>query len=371
MRKVFGSLIALLLLSGLLPVASVAAQSDARCFPETGFCISGPIRAYWEKNGSLPVFGYPTSPLQTETIEGTWTGPIQWFQRDRLEDHSAQGEGVLAGRLGALRLEQLGRPWAPVSPQPTAGPGCRIFEQTGYEVCGQFLRYWERNGGLERFGYPITPAASEIIEGKSYTVQHFERRRMELHPENAGTPYEVLLGLLGNEVRGHQAAGGECPVAVMRELLANYNEFSQKVTLGCPVLGQEYRYVQGASARFERGHMYWIPLAGGKSIIYVLTYGPNNTVSAKRYEDTAREGDPYNTDLEAPPGLFEPQGGFGKLWRENTDIREALGWALEIERQDWFSYQVYEKGSLLQVSSEGATWLFEPNNNARNARTRY
>src|SRR5207302_8629300 len=33
-----------------------------------------------------------------------------------------------------------------------------------------------------------------------YLVQYFERSRMEYHPENAGTAYEVLLGQLGTEV---------------------------------------------------------------------------------------------------------------------------------------------------------------------------
>ena len=43
-------------------------------------------------------------------------------------------------------------------------------------------------------------------DGKTYNTQWFERERMEHHPENAGTPYEVLLGLLGSEelrVRGY------------------------------------------------------------------------------------------------------------------------------------------------------------------------
>jgi hypothetical protein len=30
-------------------------------------------------------------------------------------------------------------------------------------------------------------------------VQHFQRARFEYHPEHAGTPYEVQLGLLGDE----------------------------------------------------------------------------------------------------------------------------------------------------------------------------
>jgi hypothetical protein len=37
-------------------------------------------------------------------------------------------------------------------------------------------------------------------DGITYTVQYFERARFEYHPEYAGTEYEVLLGLLGNEM---------------------------------------------------------------------------------------------------------------------------------------------------------------------------
>jgi hypothetical protein len=192
-------LTALLILATVLTATPpAAAQRDERCFPETGFCIAGPIRDYWERNGGLPVFGYPIAEQRTETIEGSWAGPAQWFERDRLEDHANEGLGVLAGRLGARALELDGRPWRPGGETP--GP-CRFFPETGYAICTlAFQTYWEQNGGLERFGYPITPAFQETIEGRTYTVQYFERRRMELHPEHAGTPYEVQLGLLGRTV---------------------------------------------------------------------------------------------------------------------------------------------------------------------------
>jgi hypothetical protein len=35
------------------------------------------------------------------------------------------------------------------------------------------------------------------LDGKTYTVQYFERAVFEYHPEYAGTPYEVLLSQLG------------------------------------------------------------------------------------------------------------------------------------------------------------------------------
>ncbi len=74
----------------------------------------------------------------------------------------------------------------------------RCFEQdkTPYCISGRIREFWEQNGGLPVFGYPITPQRTETIEGASYQVQWFERNRLELHPENP-RPYDVLLGRLG------------------------------------------------------------------------------------------------------------------------------------------------------------------------------
>ncbi|NJN65527.1 MAG: hypothetical protein HC884_01855 [Chloroflexaceae bacterium] len=122
---------------------------------------------------------------------------MQWFERDRLEDHGSQG--VMAGRLGARVLELDGRPWETFPKVTSAAAGCQYFEPTGHSLCEPFLSYWRTNGGLERFGYPITEPTDETIENWSGTVQYFERRRMEHHPENQ-PPYHILLGLLGNRV---------------------------------------------------------------------------------------------------------------------------------------------------------------------------
>lgn len=180
------------------PAAEPAtARSRQRCFPETGHCISGPIRAYWERNGGLPIFGYPITPLRQEIVEGR-SLQAQWFERSRLE---IQPDGRLtSGRLGARYLELTGRPWQQFPrEQPIDSLECAYFPQTGFNVCGWFLGHWQRNGGLERFGYPISPVFEELIEGRRYWVQYFERGRMEHHPENS-YPYDVLLGLLGREV---------------------------------------------------------------------------------------------------------------------------------------------------------------------------
>lgn len=366
MRRIMTSLLALLVLGLLVPVGSAAAQTSQRCFPETGQCISGAIRQYWERNGGLPVFGYPTTALQTQTVEN-WSGPVQWFERDRLEDHSAEGIGVLAGRLGAERLQQQGRPWQYGNEQPAAG--CSYFQQTGYNACGGFLSYWQRNGGLERFGYPITGVIRETIGSLSYDVQYFERRRMEYHPENKA-PYDVLLGLLGNEVRSNQQSGN-CSVAILYELQANYRSFTSDRPLGCPQPGQDYSYTQGAAARFERGQMYWINLRGGKSVIYVVIYGPNGSLTYRVFDDTWKEGDPVNTGLKPPAGLYEPQRGFGKIWREQPGIRDAVGWALETERAVTVSYQVFDQGTMARIADENIVWQFSAGGAARSAQVQY
>ncbi|MGQ9928625.1 MAG: S8 family peptidase [Chloroflexaceae bacterium] len=129
------------------------------------------------------------------------------------------------GRLNVFRAVQLApvytgcpldtppapQPEPPLSPPATPGeafrpappvniPGVRYFPETSHTLRGAFLRYWERYGGLSIFGFPIS---EELIEagsdGRPYTVQYFERHRLELHPEKPA-PYDLLLTRIGDEV---------------------------------------------------------------------------------------------------------------------------------------------------------------------------
>ena len=85
--------------------------------------------------------------------------------------------------------------------RPDPLPDASYFTQTGHNLGGTFRQYWLANGGLAVFGYPTSEAFTETspTDGKPYLVQYFERNRFEYHPENAGTQYEVLLGLLGRQ----------------------------------------------------------------------------------------------------------------------------------------------------------------------------
>src|SRR5918997_1193675 len=80
-----------------------------------------------------------------------------------------------------------------------AQSGSRTFPETNKTVKGRFLEYWDTHGGLPQQGYPISEEMQEVSDtnGRTYTVQYFERAVFEMHPENQ-PPYDVLLSLLGN-----------------------------------------------------------------------------------------------------------------------------------------------------------------------------
>jgi hypothetical protein len=80
----------------------------------------------------------------------------------------------------------------------TQGPTSITFQETGKTLRRRFLEYWQQNGALVRHGFPISDELQERsdTDGKSYTVQYFERSVFELHPQNPA-PYDVLLQLLG------------------------------------------------------------------------------------------------------------------------------------------------------------------------------
>lgn len=82
-----------------------------------------------------------------------------------------------------------------------AGEDCDTFDETGHSLCGAFQDYWDANGGLPVFGYPLSDEfdGARFAEGTTYATQYFERERFEYHPDNANTQYEVLLGRLGVE----------------------------------------------------------------------------------------------------------------------------------------------------------------------------
>jgi len=171
------------------------AQPDPQTvfFTQTGHNLGAEFLKYWQTHGGLSIFGYPISEPFTER---GYT--VQYFERNRFELHPENQPpyNVLLGRLGVDLLS--GRTFSKVAAFQS-NKDHRYFAETGHSLNFAFLGYWNTHGGLAQFGYPVSEEIQEVspTDGKTYTVQYFERARFEYHPEFKGTKAEVLLGLLG------------------------------------------------------------------------------------------------------------------------------------------------------------------------------
>jgi beta-N-acetylhexosaminidase len=173
--------------------------SDSRYFPETGHTLGGGFLAYWNKYGGLPVFGYPITEEYTDATTGFVT---QYLERARFEWHPGAWPARFDVELGLLGVELAQKehltgttPFQPLSAGDDAN--CTFYAPTGHRLCFGFRDFWQANGGLAIYGYPIS---EEFRDGASgFTVQYFERQRLEYHPENP-PQYQVEGGLLGSQL---------------------------------------------------------------------------------------------------------------------------------------------------------------------------
>jgi beta propeller repeat protein len=176
------------------PQERPAVPSPDRLFiPETRHFVSGGFKSFWQANGGPQILGFPLTTEFSEIHEETGQEiVVQYFERVKLEYHPDAPEE------NRIRLSLLGHELRPesqtVPEEPFANDEMqRYFPETGHGVRFGFKEFWEANGGLELFGFPIT---GEFNEG-GRTVQYFERARFEFDPESETG--DVSLGLLGRE----------------------------------------------------------------------------------------------------------------------------------------------------------------------------
>jgi branched-chain amino acid transport system substrate-binding protein len=157
---------------------------------------------------------------ETSDTDGK-TYTVQYFERAIFEMHpeNQAPNDVLLSLLGVFSLKHNYPNGAPAG---TASTDNAIkYNETGMTLGGKFRAYWESHGGLAQQGYPITEEFQERspLDGKTYTVQYFQRAVFELHPENAGTEYEVLLSQLGTFEwkRKHSEAGAPITIGLLTD----------------------------------------------------------------------------------------------------------------------------------------------------------
>lgn len=181
-------------------------------FPETGQTITGLFLNHWTNRGALAQNGYPISPVMAEISElNGKTYTVQYMERVVFEYHpenAGKPSEVLLSQLGTYRYKaKYGVCGAP-NQKPNISGKSHLFAETGYTLGGRFLEYWQTHGSLAQQGYPISNEFSEVsdLNGKSYTVQYFERAVFEYHPENK-PPFDVLLSQLGTFQYQHRYRG--------------------------------------------------------------------------------------------------------------------------------------------------------------------
>ncbi len=170
----------------------------------------------------------------------------------------------------------------------------------------------------------------------------------ELTVDVQGTLYPdpVMTLRMVNDVTGQEATA--------RKTLSwpcKYSYFFQPGPGICP--REAALAVDGAFQPFQRGFMIWLPRPElAQPSIYVFS----NDGRVSLYPDTWSADDPGNALDETPPdGLFEPVGGFAKVWREHPSVREDLGWGVAAEWLYQVNYQAEARESL-----PGVTYLTRP-----------
>lgn len=355
-RVYFGTLLLLWLsVFGMVGGAlrPLAAAPGERCFAETARCIGGRFLAHWEANGGLARNGYPLTGERRELLEDGREYTVQYFERVRLEYHpeNAAPNDVLLGQFGRrvlsaayARIHDF-REYERVTAPADRLPGAIYFSETGHNLGGRFLAYWQTNGGLAQLGYPLTEERFDTLEdGKLYRTQYFERGRLELHPENAA-PFDVLLGQFGRQILAENAL-----------LDGSFGRLYQespgvRERLGAP-LGPAAE-ATGAAQPFERGLMLW---RGDQRAIYALVGSPTSGtvlqefVGRLHFADTWAEGQPAGGGA-APdaPGRYLPRRGFYKVWREHVAVRTALGYATTPDERGYTTRTQEFAGGLLIV----------------------
>lgn len=106
-----------------------------------------------------------------------------------------------------------------------------------------------------------------------------------------------------------------------------------------PALQPQILQIQAAEQVFEGGRMFWLQPVNQ---IWVMVASGEGQGEWLIYEDTFQEGEmESDPNLTPPDGLLQPQRGFGKLWRNNPDLREILGWAVTPEFGYVTSYEYH------------------------------
>jgi hypothetical protein len=142
-------------------------------------------------------------------------------------------------------------------------------------------------------------------------------------------------------------------------ILRNHPDYRRE--LGCPSSGHprirsQAWDVQTAYQPFEHGTMVWSSQMGwlARPVIFVLFENGSFQDFQDEYDPAV---DPVDGGETAPTGLVQPKLGFGKVWREEPGVRDALGWAVAEETPGPGRYQTFLGGDMIWLSQRAESYI--------------
>lgn len=157
---------------------------------------------------------------------------------------------------------------------------------------------------------PVPTVAAPVVS--SVTAEDSEHLAVTAQPAATAQPEATAPPLFEStiDVRTSTPATGNC----------SFEYFFQPAPGLCP--SSEPQKGAAAEQPFEQGFMIWLETTGS---IYAFGWDGQ----WQQFEDTFAEGQPESDPSIFPPdGRYQPIRGFGKVWRENPELRQQFGWAL-------------------------------------------
>lgn len=120
--------------------------------------------------------------------------------------------------------------------------------------------------------------------------------------------------------------------------------------LGCPTTTE-----QGFSGSQQAFYSGFVVANDTTGMIYV--FYKNGTW--EQYQNTWTPSDPvYNPGLYPPPGWCQPEYGIGKVWRNQDNVSQRLGWAKAPAQATNGTTQQYQGGMMLWTATSGVWVLY-------------
>ncbi len=337
----------------------------------TGFAADGTRFATFDFNGLLGVWQYPdVAPsiypavynfglvnFATETVAYTAPDAPGTVQVAPLDDISASTQTFtfeaefaepIAFNADGTRLLILGDDGESRVVDLTTGETLFSFAYTGYGLSafspdGTLIADGGTDGSLTLFD-GNTGDRLVTLPGHSAPIAEVTFSDDSTRIASGAEDDTVIVWQLGSTADALIAADGTAPTPLPE---------------GFPPITEADVLV--AEQVFEGGRMFWVQPVNQIWVMVVQDEGAGQWLV---YEDTFDETQDAEVDPSLTPpeeGLIQPVRGFGKLWRENPDVQEALGWGVTPEFGYTSQYRYVPGGEIVDgeyVAGPGFHVLF-------------